>query len=355
MLTLFSRRQPPLLGIDISSTAVKLLQLSKPDDCYRVEHYGIKALPVGAMNEKNIINEQAVGSTVKKLLDNCQTKLRKAAISVSGSAVITKVIEIDAGLNDHEMENQIKVEADQYIPYPLEEVHLDFEVMEPVAQRPDKVHVLLAACRSENVELRIGALGMAGITTEVVDIEAYAVERVVALLNRVNNVDSIDQRVAVIDIGATTTQLNVIQNGRSIYLTEQVFGGKQLSEEIQQHYGLSFAEAGLAKEQGGLPDDYEQQVLLPFKEAIVQQINRSLQFFFSSTHFDKVDNILLAGCTAIIPGLTALIEDKMGITTVVANPFANMSINPEINCPQILSDKAPSFVVACGLALRSFQ
>jgi type IV pilus assembly protein PilM len=156
------------------------------------------------------------------------------------------------------------------------------------------------------------------------------------------------------DIGATTTTLNVLHDGKIVYTREQNFGGKQLTEEIQRRYGLSMEEAGMAKRQGGLPDNYVPEVLEPFKEAMAQQVNRSIQFFFSASAHSHVDLVVLAGGCASIPGVDDLIQERLGVDTVVANPFANMSVGGRVK-PQVLSNDAPAMMIACGLALRSFD
>lgn len=162
------------------------------------------------------------------------------------------------------------------------------------------------------------------------------------------------ETVAVFDIGATMTTLNVFHQGRSVYTREQLFGGKQLTEEIQRRYGISMEEAGLAKKTGELPDDYEAEVLQPFKDAVVQQVNRSLQFFYGSTQFNEVDYILLAGGSASIQDLAELIQEKVGASCSVANPFSDMALANKVGASAIAND-APALMIACGLALRSFD
>lgn len=354
MLGLFTKKANTLLGIDISSTSVKLLELSRTGNRYRVEAYAVEPLPANAVVEKNIAELEGVGQALSRLLNKAKSSVKSAAVAVSGSAVITKSIEMDAGLSDDELENQLKIEADQYIPYPLEEVAIDFEVQGPAARSPGRVEVLLAACRKENVEIREAALALAGLTAKVVDVEAYALERSYSLLAPQLGAGHDELTVALVDIGATMTTLSVLHNGRTIYTREQLFGGRQLTEEIQRRYGLSMEEAGLAKKQGGLPDDYESEVLQPFKEAVVQQVSRSLQFFFAAGQFHDVDYILLAGGTASIPNLDRLIQQKIGTQTLVANPFADMALSGKVNAGALASD-APSLMIACGLALRSFD
>ncbi len=349
----FSQKTKPVIGLDISSTSVKLLELSRQGDRYRVESYAVKALPPNSVVEKNINEVEAVAEAVTAVIQLAKPKTKNAAVAVAGSAVITKMIEMPAGLSDDAMESQISLEADQYIPYPLEEVAIDFEVQGVSERNPEQVEVLLAACRRENVDLRVDVLELAGLTPKVVDVEAYTMERAFGLVAEQLE-DSEDQVVAIVDIGSTMTTLSVLVNGKTIYTREQLFGGKQLTEEIQRRYGLSAEEAGLAKKQGGLPDDYESEVLEPFKDAVVQQVTRSLQFFFSSSQYNDVDHIVLAGGVASLEGLPAIIEEKLGTQTTVANPFANMAVAPKVNAVALAND-APSLMIVTGLAMRSFD
>jgi type IV pilus assembly protein PilM len=214
------------------------------------------------------------------------------------------------------------------------------------------VDVLLAACRKENVDLRVNAIEFAGLEAKIVDVEAYAMERAFELIK--DQLEYENHVVAVVDVGATMTTLSVLVDGRTVYTREQLFGGKQLTEEIQRRFGLTYEEAGLAKKQGGLPEDYEPEVLEPFKEAVVQQVTRSLQFFFSSSQYNEVDYIVLAGGVAAMPDLADLVEQKLGMPTIVANPFGNMGVASKVN-EVALGNDAPAMMIACGLAMRSFD
>jgi len=342
-----------LIGVDISSTAVKLLQLSQSGGRYRVEHYAVEPLPPNAVVEKNIVEVEAVGEAIKRAFARSGARTKFASASVAGSAVITKIIPMQADLSEDDLEGQIMAEAQQYIPYPLEEVSLDFEILGPVKDNPELMNVLLAASRTENVDVRVAALDVGGMTAKVVDVEAFAMENAYKLLADQLSVPK-DATVAVVDIGATMTTLSVLKNQRTIYTREQVFGGKQLTDEVMRRYGLSYEEAGMAKRQGGLPESYEIEVLEPFKEAMVQQISRLLQFFFAGTEFSKVDQVVLAGGCASIAGVAEMVEEQIGVPTIVANPLAGMSLSNRVQA-QTLAQDAPALMIACGLALRSFD
>ena len=350
---LFAKPSKPMLGVDISSSAVKLIELSKTGSDFKVEAYRVLPLPANTIVDKNIADLDALSETIATVVKRSGSKLTDIVAAVSSSSVITKEIELPAGLTELQMEMQIEVEADQYIPYPMEEVAFDFDVLGEAENNPDLVRVLLAACRQENVEHRRQALEMAGFNPMVIDVESFAVERAYKLIE--GQLDEVsDQVVAIADIGATVFSFTVLVDGKIIYNREQLFGGKQLTEEIQRRYGLSWEEAGEAKRKGGLPEDYATEVLAPFKESLVQHITRSLQFFYSSSHFNYVDQLFLAGGVSALEGLVDEVEQVIGLPTALANPFANMQLHKSIN-PTALANDAPAMLLAVGLAMRSFE
>lgn len=351
---LFKPKQPAIVGVDISSTSVKLLELSRSGGNFRVESYAVEPLPAEAVAEKAIQDVEAVGEAVRKAVKRAGTKAKLASLAVPGSAVITKVINMPSALSEDDMESQIQLEADQYIPYPLDEINLDFEVLGPTEGSDDTVDVLLAASKSENVEMRVAAVEMGGLTAKAVDVEPYTIEHVCQALPHLLPDEGKDRTVAVVDVGATITSLNVVHDLELIYTREQPFGGKQLTDEIMRRYGLSYEEAGRVKKQGGLPDNYEPEVLEPFKGTMAQQVSRFLQFFFSSSDYEGVDQILLAGGCAAIPGVDEFIEGHIGTPTVVANPFDGMPLAARVNRQRLQVD-APSMMIACGLAVRGYR
>lgn len=345
------KKSAPILGIDISATAIKLLELSRSGNKYRVESYAVEALPPNSVSEKNINEIEIVGEAVAKAVKKSGTKTKNAAVAVAGSSVITKIITMPAGLSEDDMENQIQVEADQYIPFPLDEVAMDFEVIGPSEENPDRVDVLLAASRSEIVDNVVAAINLGGLTAKVVDIESFAIENAISLIADSFPDDATTEVIAVADVGSNVTTFSVVENLKTIYSREESFGGAQLTEEIQRRYGLSFEEAGLAKRQGGLPDNYGPEVLEPFKENMASQISRAVQFFYSSSQIGNIDHLILAGGCASIEGVAEIVQEKLDINTVIANPFANMAVASKIPTKSLTND-APAMMIACGLALR---
>lgn len=352
MLRLYRKPNKGLIGVDISSTSVKILELSVKNGRYWVESYGLSPLLEGSVVEKNILNPEAVADALERAVNIANPQSQNVAVAVPTSMVIHKVIEMDADMTEEEREVQIRMDAEQYIPFPLDEVSLDFEVLNDKLAMANRVNVLLVATRFENIESRVEVLEIAGLSPKIADVESYALERAFDVFSDTLPIGV--NMVGVLDIGHTMTTLSVVQQGKIIYTREQVFGGKQLTQDVQNRYGLSYEEAGRAKKDRTLPDDFETEVLMPFLEAVVQQAARSLQFFFSSSQFNEIDHILLAGGNANIPGLAKLLQQKLGYRVTIANPFLQMGFSPQIDLKKIEND-APSLMVACGLALRSFD
>lgn len=348
----FSPKGRHLLGLDVGTTSVKLVELTKQQGRLHLKSYGVEPLEPGWVVDKNIVNNEEVGEAIARLVRRSGAGAKNAATAVSGSAVITKIIDMETNMSDSDREAQIKLDAEQYIPYPLSEVNMDFEVLGPSATDPNLVRVLLAASRSENVEQRVEVLLMGGLAAKVMDIESHAIERAFSLM--VDNLPNDPQVVALIDLGHKQSTLYIAKDGEFIYNREQGFGGAQLTEEIQSRYSIPYHDATIGKHEHTLPADYHEGVLMPFMENIVQQISRSLQFYFSSSEYNNVDHIVLCGGTSVLPGLAQMVQQRVGGIVSVANPFESMSIDSRIDTVMLQKD-APSLMAACGLALRGFD
>ena len=354
-LDIFKPKTPPLFGMDISSSSVKMVELvDAGKGVPRVERYAIEPLPKDAVVDGNIASLEAVAEAVQKGYKRLATRTKNVALAVPTAAVITKVIIVQAGLREEELEVQVESEANQYIPFALEEVNLDFQVMGPAPSSPDEIQVLIAASRKEKVDDRVAVAESAGLKSVVVDVESFAMQASFDLVKAQFPEGGKDQNVALVDVGANVMNVTVLRNDQTVYTREQAFGGNQLTQDIMRQYSMSQEEAEAAKRSGGLPENYEAEVLRPFLENIALEIQRAMQFFFTSTPYTSVDHILLTGGTAVIPGLEDVVSSRTQVNTVVANPFANMAVNPRIPLKRLVAD-APSLMVACGLALRRFD
>ncbi len=345
---------PWMVGIDIGSHSVKAVLLSKQDEHYRLEAVATEAMPKGAMVERSIQDIEAIGRVIAKVRRRIPKTAQFAAVAVSGQTVITKVIFMDVSLSDAELESQIEIEADSLIPYPLDEVSLDFEKLEVNEADPSKVNVLLSAARTESVEARVAALEGGGFVPKVVDVEAYALSRVVELSYEALPDDAAEKNIAIVDIGATMTLFSVVNNGETLYTRDQVFGGEQYTSSIVSYYNKSFDEAELAKTTGDLPPNYTFEVLAPFQTTLLQQVRRAIQMFLTSSGKDQVDYIVLSGGTSMIAGLDKLLIDELGIHTITMDIFAGMELAPSVD-RELLEKHKTQLAVATGLALRSFS
>lgn len=365
-MALFKRKEP-ILGIDISPSAVKLVELSRSGPRFRVEAFAIEPLGEGMMEDRNPVDTDELTEVIKRAWRRSGARARRAAVAVPTSGVITRTVPMPAEFKESDIEVNIAIEAAQYIPYPIEEVYLDFEVKGRSQASNDMQDVMLVATRKENVYTREAVLKSAGLTPVIVDVEAYALENAFRLLleslpksggGSVSLDKPRDGVTALVDIGATITNLYILQGDRMIFAREQGFGCDQLTVRIAEAYGLTREQAEQAKRAGQVADDFAETILEPFKEMLAEQIGNGLQFFYSSDQFltnrYNVETVVLVGGGAMIMGLDRVVADVLGIMTVVANPFKNMGSAAKVNSSALLRD-APLLAVAGGLALRSFD
>ncbi len=355
-LDFLNTKTPPLIGVDISASAVKVVELSElpKKNGYVVERYAIEDLPKDAVIDGNISNLDAVSECMSRALKRMGTRIKNVSLALPAAAVITKKILLPSGLREEDLEYQVESEANQYIPFAMDEVNLDFQVIGPAPGNAEEVEVLLAASRKANVEDRVAAAQAAGLKVIVVDVEPYAAEMAFDQIRSQLPGGATDQCVALVDIGAHVMNVNVMRNGQSVYTRDQQIGGAQLTQLIQNAFGLSAEEAEAGKRNGGLPDNYESDVLGPFRENVASEVARALQFFFTSTQYNEVSYIVLSGGGAALPGLDDVVATRTQVSTLVANPFAQMTLSSRIKPRQLQTD-APALMIACGLAMRRFD
>ena len=354
-LSILNPKARSLIGLDISSSAIKMVELaSDGKGGYRVERYTIEVLPRDAVADGNIVNLEATAEAVRRAWKKLATSTRLVAIALPASHVITKKIIGPAGQREEELELQVESEANQYIPFPLDEVNLDFQVVGPAASSPDEIEVLIAASRKEKVEDRVAVVESAGLKPVVMDVESYAVLAAFALIEKQLPDHGKGQIVALVDVGANVMNLTVLRNGQQLYVREQAFGGNQLTQDIARLFGMNFEEAEAEKRRNNLPDNYEAELLKPFVDSMALEVSRALQFFFTSTQFNQVNHLVLAGGCAVLPGADEVVASRTQINTIIANPFADMMLSDRVRAKSLLAD-ASSLMVACGLALRRFD
>lgn len=352
--SLFVPKSPPLLGLDISSSSVKLVELSGDSKNYRLETYSIEKLPKGALVDGNVENMDAVCAAVERAWKKSGTRLKNTALALPGASVITKRILMPAGLTEEEYEVQVETEATHYIPFALDEVSLDFQILGESPSSPGDVEVLIAASKKEKLEDWISIVESANLKPVVVDVDSFAVRAVVERVRQMMPNQGDGLVLAVVDIGAHDTQVTVFQDGKTVYERSQKFGGAQLTQDVARHYGMSFDDADAKKYTGDLPDDYQRTLLQPFIENAVLEVNRALQLLFTSTSFNRVDVIQLAGGSAVVDGLAEAVASRTQVDTTILNPFKGMSHGERIRERMLRAD-APALLTATGLAMRRFN
>src|SRR5512143_864335 len=352
---LFQTRAPALIGVDISSTSIKLVELAETGKgAYRLERYTIEPLPREAVTDGNIVNLEQVSDGLKRAWKRLGSRNRNVALALPAAMVITKKIIVPAAQKEEDLELTVEAEANQYIPFALDEVNLDFQIVGPAPNNPEEVEVLIAASRKEKVEDRVAIAEAAGLKPRVMDVESYATQEAFGLISPALPANGRDQNIAFVDVGAHVTHFYVLRNGQFLFSRDQAFGGNQLTHDIQRAFNLPPEEAESAKRNQGLPENYDADVLQPFMETLALEVTRALQFFFTSTSYNQVDQIVLAGGCALLPGIDELVAKRAGVATVVGNPFGTMAASDHIR-PRQLAQDAPQLLIACGLAMRSFE
>lgn len=354
-LDLFKTKSPSLIGVDIASTSLKLVELSEVGKgTYRLERYAIEPLPKDVVTDGNIVNLDQVSDALKRAWKRLGSRNRNVALALPAAMVITKKIICASGQKDEDLELTVEAEANQYIPFALDEVNLDYQVLGPAPNNADEVEVLIAASRKEKVEDRVAIAEAAGLKPRVMDVESYATQETFGLIAPSLPANGRDQNIALVDVGAHVSHFYVLRNNQFLFSRDQAFGGNQLTQDIQRAFNLSPEEAESAKKNQGLPENYDNDVLQPFMETLALEITRALQFFFTSTSYNQVDQVVLAGGCSLLPGLDELVSKRAGVATIIANPFANMQTSDRIR-PRQLAQDSPLLLIATGLAMRSFE
>ncbi len=352
-MKLLGTKSPPVMGLDIGSSSIRLLQLSRHGSSYRIDHFAIEPLPQGVIVEKSVQDIEAISGAIQSAVRNSGSNSKFCAVAVSGSAVFTKAISLPANLAEADIESQVQIEANQYIPYPLDEISLDFEVLGPSPRNADMVDILLAASKNENVESRQDALESLGLKAKVVDVESFAIANAFELIREREGIRS-TETVGIFDIGHDLSTLLILRNGRVVYTRDHPFGGNQLIEEIMRRYDMTAEQAKFFMRGEPGPENFEDEVLEPFMLNVVHQISRALQFYSSSAEFSNIRTMYLAGSMASTKGLADVVEQELGIKTGVADPVSGLEIAPSV-AVAALTRNTPNLMVAMGLALRGFD
>ena len=348
---MFKKKRQLALGIDIGTSAVKVVEMSESRDRYKVERFAVEPLPRNIIVENAITDIDRVSKAVRAAVEKSGSKCKHAVIAIAAAQSMSKILSLSGEMRGLELEQQIELEAEHYVPFPLADTNLDYEILGANSENPSNVDVLLSACRKEIVEERVSVLTAAGLTPIIVDITSLANERALELVAASLPNGGVEKVVAIVDYGVTSSHLYVVHNKRLIYQRDFPFGGKSLTESIQRRFGVSYTEAENKKRNGNLPENYRQDILTPFLSAMGQEASRAIQLFVSSSNFDRVDHVFLTGGCSALPKAVGRVEEKTEISTRLANPFVNTKLSSNV-AKDRLYRYAPLLNTACGLAMR---
>lgn len=355
MFNLMKPKPHAILGIDISTSSVKIIELSAhADGTFCIDGYGANELPENAIERAIVKDIGAVADTIKRIVSMYHLTAKVAVISVPDSSTISKIIQISEGLSDSDIEELVFMEADKYIPYPIDEVNIDFSVLGTSSKNAALQDLLIVASRAEIVNSRVEAVRLAGMDVKVVDVDSYVVERAAQLLKTTFPANGANKVIAIIDVGAIYSHLYVLQNMKVIYSRDEEFGGNQLIEAIIQQYGMTREAAIEALETKSLPDDFNSAVLLPYLDKFLLQVKRALQFFYSTSQYSFVDHIVVTGGIAKHPEIEQLLEKQIKISTSIGNVLSEMMFASQ-QLKERLLPEAPSLLMATGLAIRHIE
>ena len=350
-----SRAKRPILGVDITVSGVKLVELAQSGESYRVEAYASEPIPADSMDDADIVDVDAVARAVRRALRRSGARSREAAVAIAGEAVVSRMTRIPGRLSDDEMQAHAAFQAEQFLPFPMEEANLDFEVAGPSDIAPGMLDVLLVAARSVHVSQRQRALRAGGLEARVVEPEPHALERACRLLTHQMIGGGLRQMIALVEFGAVTTIFSALSDGKLVYTRNFAFGGRQLTDEVVDRYGLNPAEAERAIQAGDLPADYATDLLAGFREDMARQVSRSLQFFLASQNgAGQPVQVLLGGGCAKLPGVAGAVEERLGIPAQIVDPLGHLSIGGKADAKGVRGGDT-ALMTACGLALRNFD
>ncbi len=341
-----------LIGLDIGSGAIKLVQLTKGSSGYKLKRFDVRVLESELIVDGTIMDSERVIAVIKDLLDEHAIKEKDVAFSVSGHSVIVKKIQLPV-MSEEELEESIKWEAEQYIPFDINDVNIDFHILESMDPEDarDQMDVLLVAVKKEKLTEYTSVVTEAGLSPVIVDVDAFTLENMFGA-----NYEVMDgEVVALVDIGASVMNINVIKGGAFAFTRDISIGGNRYTETIQREFNVNYEQAEQAKRgesvEGIDPETFSNIVNL-LNDKIVSEVVRSFDYFKSTSNNEDINRILLSGGGAKVSNLLACLEEKSGIPVEMVNPFKRIEISETQFDLDFIREMAPLASVGVGLALR---
>ena len=342
------KKKKEVVGVDIGSSSVKVVQLKDNKGSFQLLNAGIYPLPPEAIVDNTLMDSSSISLVIKNIIASLGIKVKDVVCSISGNSVIIRKIVLPA-MPQEELEDQISWEAEQYIPFDINDVNMDFQILSPDNNDPSKMNVLLVASKKDIINDYISVFSESGMQLSVVDVDAFAVQNAF----EANYDYSSEDVLALVNIGASVMNINVIKDGITLFTRDVQMGGNLYTEEIQKQIGLSSegAETGklLANE---LVNEPLRNVILKVNETIAQEIRRSLDFYNSTANDDRISGVYISGGCSKVYNLIYAIAEKIGLPVEKLNPFTKLNYNEKDFDPEYLEEIAPFMAVPVGLAIR---
>ncbi len=349
LLDAFFLKPQGVIGIDIGTASIKLIEIEESKGGYRLKNFGIGHLPKDSIVNGSILNHDGVVSVLQQLISNLKVKCKNAVVSISGHPVIIKKITMPLATNE-ELADSIKYEAEQYIPFALEEVNIDFRILSVDEEKTEQMNVMLVAAKKVMINEYTKVLTAAGLRPIILDIDVFALENAFEL--NYNNEEK--RTIALVDIGASTTNINIIRDRVSSFTRDIFLGGNSISEELQKKFGISFEEAETFKIARGIEGiGYEEgeDVITQGCRSIAAEIHKTLDFY-SSTAYESVEKIYICGGCVKLQDVRSIVEDYTGIATEIMDCFRMIKCDEDMFDPEYIKDITPLAPVGVGLAMR---
>ena len=347
---MFFGRKSKIVGLDIGSHAVKLAQIAERGKDLVLEKFGIKYLSPEAIVDGAVMDRSQVAGVITELLQELQIKSKDVAIGVSGNSVIVKRISLPE-MGEDELRESINWEAEQYIPFAIDEVNLDFQILGPTQREgANTMDVVLVAAKKDKINDYVSLVTETGLNPMIMDVDAFALENMFEV-----NYEIESGRVdALINIGATVMNINILRDGLSVFTRDSSMGGNHYTESLQKEFGIGFEAAEQLKkgeDAGGVDQAKAQAIINAVSEDIAAEAARSVDFFRATTGIENVDRVILSGGSSMVEGFVDVLAERVGVQAELANPFRNISLDAKIDA-EMAQKIAPAAAVVVGLALR---
>lgn len=354
---LFNPKTQPLIGVDVSSSSIKMVELSQTKSGIRLDRYAITTLGDDVISEGTVSNSEGLTNGLQNCYKKLGSKIKNVASALPGSFIVSKTANFRADLSEKELEDQVMAELANSLSFDINEAGVDFYIVpETLNTELNEVAVMMFAALRMRIDDRAGAFESAGLKPLVMDSDSLAMVDCIEQFLQRTNTNTSDKIILAMDIGSTATHFTFLRNGETVYMRDHAFGGSQLTRDMHEQFGVSVAEAEKFKV-GGVPEDKEQLFLdlsKNFAEAVANEARRAVQLFTTSTNFTHVDLILLYGGGAVSQGLVEAIREVLPVDAQLMSPFDGMQIASSVDMSKLKKD-APALVIACGLAMRRFD